>query len=459
MFVRTWMIVFIAASVFSLPVLAEVDAWISSEDGRYQLTPIEAPAEQAQPSAHRRGEVIEINPAETFQAMLGAGASFERSSCYNLNRLPEDQRNKVIQRLVDPVFGIGMNLMRICIGTSDFTDGSFYTYDDLPDDDKDFGLSNFSIEPDRGVILPVLRQALASNPDLRFIAAPWSPPAWMKTNGSLRGGRLRRDCYEVFADYLARFIKAYEAEGIPIYALSPQNEPDYPNPDYPTCYWSAEDQRDFIRDYLGPVFDRESIQTQIWCWDHNWNRLDFPRLILRDPIAARFTAGVAFHLYEGEVTAQSRLHDEFPDTPIYFTEGSTYKTAGAIEIIDIFRNWACSYNAWVIMLDEHQQPNRGPHDADPTAIELLDDGGVRYNFDYFMYGHFSKFIARGALRVASGAGGRNAPNVAFLNPDGTIVLIVVNARNQEYSYSVKCGVVAFEDTLPARSMITYRWRL
>ena len=406
-----------------------------------------------------KGPVIEVDLAKTYQSILGLGASLEHATCENLSKLPAEQREAVIEKLVNPETGIGMNLMRVCIGASDFIGEPYYTYDDLPEGETDPELAKFSIEKDRAYVLPAVKIALQKNPNLLIFASPWSPPAWMKTSGKLGTGRLKPECYPVFARYLLKFIQAYEAEGVPIHAITVQNEPDMSHPGYPTTSWNGEEQRDFIRDHLGPMFRQNNVKTLIWCWDHNWNKLEFPRAVLSDPQAAQYVDGTGFHLYEGKVAAQTTFHDEFPGKHIYFTEGSVFRPSGAVRLTQILRNWSRSYNGWVILLDEHQKPNRGPHDASPTAIELLDDGSVRYNFDYYMQGQFMKFIARGAVRVASSLPDvRTFSNVAFVNPDGRAVLVVANSSRDAQPFAVKCGNGMFKTELPAASVATYMWQ-
>jgi glucosylceramidase len=451
-----FLVILMAILFLAHPAYAQtVRIWQSSEDGQFSLTPKESLtfAEINDSPAIP----IAIDPEIQFQTIVGLGASLEHATCFNLSQLDEKTRIDTLEKIVHPQKGIGMNLMRICIGTSDFTGDPWYTYNDMPENETDFTLSTFSIEKDKTYLLPILKQALQINPDLRFIAAPWSPPAWMKTNRKLMGGQLKPECYEVFAQYLVQFIQAYEAEGIPVYALSPQNEPDYPNRHYPTCQWSGEQQRVFIRDHLGPLFKKEAIQTKILCWDHNWHLLDFPRTILNDPVAAAFVHGTAFHLYEGTVEAQTTLHQEFPDQSIYFTEGSTFRTQGAIEIIDILRNWSQSYNAWVMMLDERRQPNNGPHDASLTPIELRGDLSVRYHFDYYMYGQFMKFIARDAVRIESHESQRNFAHVAFQNPGNEFVVVVANNNRSHKPFHLAWKGKSVIDTLPPKSIGTYVW--
>ncbi len=435
-----------------------VESWTSSEDGLNRLSPGEPIALRKAPR-RVRGDVIVVDPTTTYQRILGLGASLEHATCYNLSRLSPALRDEVIEKLVHPEKGIGMNLMRLCIGASDFIGEPYYSYSDLPEGETDPELKGFSIEKDRAYVLPIIKKVQETNPDLLFFASPWSPPGWMKDSGTMCGGRLKREYYDVYARYLIRYLEAYQAEGVPIHALTLQNEPRMEHPGYPTCLWTGEEQRDFIRDHFGPMLARSPFSPHIWCWDHNWNLLAFPRAVLRDPEAATYVEGTAFHHYEGRVDAQSTLREEFPDKHIYFSEGSTFRTTGAVRIINILRHWSRSYNAWVIMLDEHRKPNNGPHSASATCVELKDDLSVEYRFDYYMYGQFMKFIPRGSLRIESSEAERFFAQVAFKTPDGAIVLVAANAGSADRPFTVRCGDDAFTTVLAPKSVATYRWRM
>ncbi len=436
--------------------LWDVSVWISTQNGSKTLNretdlKWEAPCDCNMP-------IIRIDTEKRYQAILGLGSSWDHATCENLFRLPEPARNEAIKRIVHPEEGIGMNLMRLCIGSSDFIGEEYYTYDDLPQGETDPDLIRFSIEKDRAYLLPVIKKSLEYNPDLLFFASPWSPPAWMKTSGVLGGGKLKPEYYATYAHYLVRYIQTYAAEGVPIYAITVQNEPHMAHKDYPTTLWTGEEQRDFIRGHLGPVFKEQGITTRIWCWDHNWNTIAFPRTVLSDPETAQYVGGTAFHLYEGQVDAQSVLKQEFPGKDIYFSEGSVFGTAGAAKLIGILQNWSRSYSAWVTMLDEHRKPNRGPHHASATCMELKDDLSIEYRFDYYMYGHFMKFIQRGAFRLKSEMPeNKGVTPIAFRNPEDGIVLIVVNSARQAKRFLVECCERMFRVEQPANSVATYLW--
>lgn len=433
-----------------------VQWWLSVEQGPERLAP-QPPLSWSIPTkkTKRTQESIVIDPNERYQTILGFGASFDHATCWNLMQLPESLRRETLRRLVSSSDGIGMNLMRICIGTSDFTPEPWYSYDDVPDGETDVPLRRFSIEKDRKYVLPILRMAKAENPDLLYFASPWSPPGWMKTSGRMEGGSLREEYFQVYAKYLAEFVEAYAGEGIPLYAMTVQNEPAYEDPHYPTCFWTVEAYHRFIRDALVPTFQKRGITVPVWGWDHNWNTLEYAEALLRDPVCRTVVKGTGFHLYEGKVTAQTELHKKFPGVPIYFTEGSTYGARGAAQIIEILKNWACSYNAWVTMLDENRQPNRGPHHADPTCVVRRADNTVEYRFDYYMYGHFSKFIPRGSVRIRSSGGPLSVEHAAFLTPDGRCVLVVVNLGKSTCAISVRMGDRMFPASLAPKSLSTF----
>ena len=225
---------------------APVRWWASSVDGKLQLT--EQPAlEWKLPANADKAESVKVDPTVEFQTMLGMGSSLEPATCWNLSRLAAAEREQLMAQLVSPKTGIGMNLMRLCIGTPDFTGDPWYSYADLPPGETDPELKQFSIERDRRYILPAIKLARQKNPDLLFFASPWSPPGWMKSTGTMIGGHLLPQHYAAYAEYFVRFIRAYEAEGIPIYAVTIQNEPGVdrakeknPKWHYPSCRWTGE---------------------------------------------------------------------------------------------------------------------------------------------------------------------------------------------------------------------------
>lgn len=456
---------------FQLRAAAPVELWLTTADLRQTISP--QPALMFGVAAEETKDRIEIEDNTTFQTMLGLGSSLEPTTCSNFWRLAPADREQLMERVVDPRKGIGMSLMRLCMGTPDFTGDSWYSYCDLPARQTDPELRRFSIERDRAYLLPVIQLARRKNPDLLFFASPWSPPGWMKSNGTMIGGHLLPQWYPAYAQYFVRFIQAYEAEGIPIYAVTIQNEPGVdrateknPRWHYPSCRWTGGQERDFIRDHLGPALRRAGLKTKVWCFDHNYNEkptdenagLDYPRTILRDAAAAAFVDGVAFHGYEGRPSGMTVFHEEFPKVPIHFTEGSVFGIEGAVDLIERLRNWATSYNAWVLMLDDQGKPNNGPFDA-KFATVALNTKTLKpdYLLDYHLYGQFMKFIPRGAVRVESRTLGQAPAQVAFRTPDHHLILVAANPAAEERRCEIRWRGLGCSAMLPAKSIGTWRW--
>lgn len=449
-----------------------IQTWVTTSDQKLALSPRPETVFR-QGSRAAEGVRIEVNDQRSFQKILGLGSSLEPTTCWNFSRLPTSEKAALMDRIVDPQRGIGMSLMRITIGTPDFTGDPWYSYCDLPAGETDAELRRFSIERDRTYILPVIKLAREHRPDLRFFASPWSPPGWMKSTGSLIGGKLLREWYPAYARYFVRYVKAYEAEGIPIHAVTVQNEPGLdrslekdPRWHYPSCSWTGEDERDFIRDHLGPAFRDAGLKTEIWCHDHNYNEkpqpsdlgLESPRTVLRDPAAAAFVGGVAFHGYVGRPTAMTLFHEEFPGVPLHFTEGSVFGIRGGVELIERLENWASSYNAWVLLLDDHGKPNNGPFEAKFATVALKTATlETELLLQYHVYGQFMKFVEPGSVRIETRVTGAPPPRIAFRTPGGAIVLVAVNATPAEARYTVSWRGRAAELQLPPESVGTHRW--
>lgn len=456
----------------------KADVWVTTQDLSKKLqaeTPISFAKSQRGEQGEKTHETIHVQRQQTHQVMLGLGSSFEHSTCFNLSRLEAMKRQEVISRLVDRQTGIGMNLMRICMGTPDFTGEPWYSYDDVPAGQKDPDLKTFSIEKDRRYVIPVLKAAREKNPELLYFASPWSPPGWMKSTDSMIGGYLLAENYPAYAAYFVKFVREYEREGIPIHAVTVQNEPgvdrqrDAPKWRYPSCRWTGEQERVFIRDHLGPAFKKAGLATKIWCYDHNYNvkptpdgddpGIAYPRQILTDPMAARYVSGVAFHGYAGKPEGMRDFLKEFPDRPVHFTEGSVFGLAGAQRLVALLTNGASSYNAWVTMIDDSGKPNNGPFRASRTCIILKTrDLSVEYPLDYYIYGQFMKFIDRGSVRISVTGQDPKCQGVGFLNPDGRLTLIVVNLDNKRKPIEIESDGLIAQYEPAARSVTTIVWR-
>jgi glucosylceramidase len=410
---------------------------------------------------------IEVADTGGFQEIVGFGAAITDASAILINGLPPAQRERLLRDLFDPDSGVGFSFTRLTIGASDFSP-SHYTFDDMPPGQRDPTLARFSIEPDRANRLPLVRRALAINPALKVMASPWSAPAWMKTSDKLIKGSLRPDAYEAFAEYLARYVDAYAAEGVPIFALTIQNEPHFEPGDYPGMRVEPPARARFIGGFLGPRLKRGASRTQIFEWDHNWDEPASPLAVLGDSVARRYVAAVAWHCYGGDVTAQAAVHDSFPDIDTYFTECSGGEWAPKFGdnlvwnvrtlVVGATRNWARGVLLWNLALDENHGPHLGGC-GNCRGVVTIDSktGAVTRNVEYYALAHASRFVRPGARRVASTSGVAGLETVAFRNPDRSTVLIVVNTTGAERRFVVRAHGRALEFGLAAGAVATLRW--
>jgi glucosylceramidase len=445
----------------------QVRVWLTTSDHRIAL------AEQAAlPLTDKtQGDVrIDVDPAQRYQAMVGFGASLTDASAWLIqHRMSPSQRQALLQELFGREgAGLGLGFSRLTIGASDFS-RHHYSLDDPADGKPDPQLRHFSIEPNRGDVIPVAKAALAINPQLQIMASPWSAPAWMKTSNSLIQGTLKPEYYDAFARYLIKYVDAYAAEGIPIFALTVQNEPDYEPKDYPGMRLNAPARARFIGDHLGPLLAQRDTRTQIFDWDHNWDKPEEPLAVLADAKANRHVTAVAWHCYGGDVSAQSPVHDAYPDKDAYMTEcsGGTWEPvrSGGLtlqarqQVIQSVRHWARGVLFWNLALDENRGPQKGGCDT-CRGVVTIDSrtGAVTRNDEYYALGHASRFVRQGARRIASSDSRQDVDNVAFRNEDdGSRVLVVTNSAQQPRRIQVREGEHGFSYTLPARSLATFVW--
>ncbi|WP_281884626.1 carbohydrate-binding protein [Paenibacillus sp. YYML68] len=411
---------------------------------------------------------INIDENVTYQQMDGFGASMTDSSAWVLfHALDESKRVEVMKQLFDPVDGAGFSYIRVPLGASDFA-LSHYTYNDVPEGESDPNLERFSIDHDKAYIIPLLKQALQFNPSLKFMGTPWSAPAWMKENQSLFKGKLKPENYAVYAQYFVKTIQAYEQEGITFDAVTLQNEPHYEPSNYAGMRMEPEDQAAFAK-HLGPAFEAANMDTKIIIWDHNWNESGYPIEVLNDAEAKRYIAGSAFHGYAGSVESQSFVHDQHPDKGIYFTESSGGAFAPIFGdnliwdvqnlIIGATRHWAKTSLKWNLALDQNHGPFIGGcEDCRGVVTVNTDTEEVTYNEEYYAFAHASKFVVPGAVRIKSNTyGAGSIEDVAFKNPDGSKVLIVLNSSKESKLFKVRWGGQSFNYELPAGAVATFKW--
>ncbi len=410
---------------------------------------------------------IVIDTTQRFQSIIGFGAALTDASAELIQqRLTAPARDALLQELFGRTgTGVGFTTVRLTIGASDFS-RTHYTYDDIPAGARDEQLAHFSIAPAHRDVLPIMRRARAINPQLTVIATPWSAPAWMKSSQSLITGALRPDAYAPFAEYLARYVEAFSAAGVPISALTIQNEPHNEPKDYPGMRFDAPQRALFIARHLGPLLGARHLSTHMLDWDHNWDEPQSPLGVLGDSAAARYVSGVAWHCYGGDVSAQSRVHDAHPDKEAWFTEcaggawapnfGDNLRWNVKTLIIGTTRNWARTVTLWNLALDMHHGPHNGGCN-DCRGVLTIDStsGAVTRNEEFYALAHASRFVRTGAVRVASSTGVADLETVAFQNvDDGSIVLIVVNSAAAPRTVLTTLGARRATATVPAGAVTT-----
>jgi len=437
-------------------------AWLTAGSRRYEeisLSGWQAPT--GSPSS-TGASTIEVDPSRTFQSILGFGGAFTDSSCFLFNQMRPDARHQLLQELFSTA-GLNLSVSRTCIGSSDYS-LTAYTFDDTPAPDP--GLSHFSIEHDCAYILPTLREAASIRPDLFFFSSPWSPPAWMKTGDSLLGGSMRRKYFDSYAQYFVKFIEAYKAAGINIRAVTTQNEVDTDQDGrMPAALWGQEYEGEFIKSFLGPALSSASLDTKIWLLDHNFNLWGRAMDLLSDPDVYRVVDGVAWHAYVGEPDAMTRVHDAFPSKSAYFTEygpmitDADYLTGWAkwsASYAQVFRNWARCAVAWNLLLNEKGGPNLGPFTCGGVVTIDSKTQQLTRSGQFWALAHYSKTVQRGARVIASSSSLPGVEHVAFVNPDGTFVLVLTN---QGKDRDIQCRVQgkSLSASLPADSILTLQW--
>jgi len=419
---------------------------------------------------------IHVDERHTYQQVDGFGASLTDTSAWLLYvRLPAVTRARVMRDLFDPSAGIGVNFLRQPIGASDFTrNATSYSLDDVPRGQKDPALVNFSAGHDVPYIITALQDALLLNPSLKIMATPWSPPAWMKNFGGLtgRGGSLSPMAYAPLANYFVRFIQAYQEQGVPIDALTVQNEPDNTARDYPGMRFNSAQERHLLVDYLAPALQAAGLRPKLLIYDDRWGldrRTDhYPWRILGDRQANPLIAGTAYHCYYGSPDVMTELHLAYPRKDIYETECSGGQIAPGLVAelaINALRNWSRSVVLWNVAMDTTHGPRQGSGCTNCLGLVTVNQasGAVSYTDNYYQLGQVSRFVHPGAYRIDSntfGAGSYGAgtlEDVAFKNPDGSKALVAYNGARASRTFWVQWGGQGFSYTLSGGAMATFVW--
>lgn len=449
----------------SLRAQHSADVYVTAQATDQRLSKTDTLAFAADSTRSEKNQTVFVYPDKTFQTLTGIGGALTDASAETFAKLPEAKRTELLRAYYDTTAGIGYTLARTNIHSCDFS-SDMYTY--VADGDKE--LKTFSIAHDEKYRLPLIKAAIAAaGGKLTLFASPWSPPAWMKDNHDmLHGGKLLPEYRDTWAKYIAAFVKAYEKAGVPVWGLTVQNEPMAVQK-WESCVFSAEDERDFVRDHLGPTLEKSGLGAKkLMFWDHNRTWMyQRAQVMLDDPQAAKYIWGMAFHWYvEDGFDNERAVKASYPAVHLFFTEGCNYpfsreklgewhwgENYGHAMIAD-FNAGAEGWTDWNILLDEHGGPNHvanycyAPIHADTTTGELM------YMNSYYYIGHFSKFIRPGAKRIAASATTDVLATTAFKNPDGSIALVVMNATEKAQPYKVAVGQTSVTTNSPAHSIMT-----
>src|SRR5580692_1426388 len=410
--------------------------------------------------------VLTVDDAQQFQSIDGFGFALTGGSAQLLMRMGTAQRTALLKELFTSGDNrIGVSYLRVSIGSSDMNE-RVYSYDDLPPGETDVEMAKFNLGPDRADVIPVLKEILAIRPGIKILGSPWSAPAWMKTNNDVKGGELKPEYYGAFAKYFVKYIEGMRAEGVAIDAITIENEPLNPK-NTPSMVMFAQQQDTFIAKYLGPAFEKAGIRTKILLYDHNPDVPSYPLSILGDPAASKYVDGTAFHLYGGDAGVMTQVHDAYPKKNLYMTEQSVTARRGqgplgiaepmSRVMIGSTRNWSRNVLLWNLAAD----PQNGPHTDNGgctgcSGAITLDGDSVTKNIAFYVVEHFSQFVPPGSVRVASSEMEQLA-SVAFVTPEGKVVLVVSNTGNFPKPFAVKYHGKVLQTAMPAESVGTYVW--
>jgi glucosylceramidase len=414
---------------------------------------------------HPGEPVIKVDDQRTFQSMVGFGWALTDGSAQHIIRMSPASRASLLKDLFTTGgTHIGGSYLRVSIGASDLSD-HVYSYDDLPDGQTDTAMAHFDLGPNKKDVIPVLKEILKIDPSIKILGSPWSAPTWMKTNHDTRGGSLLPEYYRAYAKYLVKYINTMQRQGIPIDAITIQNEPLHPG-NNPSMYMPAGQEGAFIKKALGPAFRRAKLKTKIIIYDHNADRPDYPDSILNDPEAAKYVDGSAFHLYGGQIEALTPLHHAHPDKNLYFTEqwvGAPGNFRRDIRehidrlIIGATRNWCRNVIEWNLAADSLNNPHtdRGGCDRCLGAV-TIDKDSVKRNPAYYIIAHAAKFVRPGSVRIATNSD-EILPNVAFRTPAGKTVLIVLNNTGDRKEFVIEDKDRRAGAELDGGAVATYVW--
>lgn len=411
----------------------------------------------------REMQLINIYEDIEYQEIEGFGGALTEASAVTIAKMSPEKQQEILDAYYHPERGIGYTMARTHIQSCDFALGN-YAYVD----EGDASLSSFNIDRDRQGILPLIQRARAlAGKSFRLFSSPWSPPPWMKTNGQMNGGgSLKPEYRDAWAEMFVKYIRAYEAEGVPIWAVSIQNEAKAVQR-WDSCIYTAEEEKDFVRDHLGPALAKAGLgHVKVMIWDHNRERVyERAKAAFEDEAASKYIWGICFHWYSGDhFEALSAVHDRFPDKKLFFSEGcqefgvhlGSWKTGERYghDLMGNLNNWTTAWTDWNVVLDELGGPNHVENYCDAPIIADTKTGEVIYESSYYYIGHFSKYIRPGAKRIASSKYTEQLETTAFRNTDGTIAVVVMNRTDAEIPYALRIRGQLADASIPAHAIQT-----
>jgi len=468
-----------------------VSAEVYETTGTGSLLLAQQPAVTFGTSSTASSFTIQVTPSNVLQPWDGVGGALTDSAATVIAALPAAQQQAVLNSLFSPTNGIGMNMVRLPMGASDFSASGNYSYDDLPSGQTDTTLAKFSIAHDQTNIIPVLHSVSAINTNIKLIATPWSPPAWMKTNGSMNGvsnastatSQIINSDFSPLATYFVKFVQAYEAQGLPIYAVSAQNEPQNSTNGYPTAILTGADAANFIANDLGPALNTAGLSSvKIFDLEDNWADTSYAQTELQSS-AANYVAGSSFHWYKGTVNQMSTVEGLNANKGVWFTEasdtvycatqttcptltGPIFSNSGfALQmqslVMGVPQNFGRSIVGWNLALNQNEGPqNGGCYDCIGivTINSNTSPASVYYNTLYYALGHIGKFVTPGAFVIGTTTQGTTGvQDVGFLNPDGSLVVVAFNSASSAAAVTIAWNNQNFNYTIPAGSAVTFKW--
>ena len=406
-------------------------------------------------------QLINIYPDIEYQTVKGFGGAFTEAAATTLDTLDQASREKVLKMYFDVEEGIGYSIGRVHMNSCDFCLGNYTCVDE-----GDQTLESFQINRDKASVIPMIKDALSYNNNISFFASPWSPPAYMKDTGEMnRGGKLKKEYYELWSQYYVKFIEEYKKNGVNIGAITIQNEPASAQK-WDSCVYTPEEERDFVKYHLGKKM--HDLGVKIMFWDHNkvW-LVDRANAVLTDSEINNYIDGVAFHWYRGDHFENlSIFHDLYPDKDIVFSEGCYEYSLGELDTVKIgekyahdiignFNNFCTTFCDWNLLLNEKGGPNHVGNLCDAPIMVDTQTGDIHVHDSYYYIGHFSKYVQKGAKRLGISKWGSEIEPVAFKNPDGSIVSVILNRNNEDIEFAFKVRDKFVKCVAEARSIATY----